>query len=82
MFSSCKELTGKSLVGHLLKDGSWLEEGVDGPQAGLQAWIRVSVGMLRLLLGFDPFGLSVWRCWAKGQNLWYPQCHPFSGRGV
>ena len=29
MFLSCKESAGKSLVGHLLKDGSWLEEGVD-----------------------------------------------------
>ena len=46
MFSSCKESDGKSLVGHLLKDGNELEEGIDSPQAGLQAWIRVRVRVL------------------------------------
>ena len=65
MFSSCKETTIKSLADHLLIDGSWLEEGVDSPQAGLQAWIRVRVGMLGPLLGFDSFELSKWRRWAK-----------------
>ena len=29
MFSSCKELAWKSLADDLLKDDSWLEEGVD-----------------------------------------------------
>ena len=29
MFSSFKESAGKSLAGHLLKDGSRLKEGVD-----------------------------------------------------
>ena len=55
MFSSCKESIGKSLADHLLKDGSWLEEGVDSPQVGLQAWIRVCVGMLGPILDFDSF---------------------------
>ena len=62
MFSSCMESAIKSLVDHLLKDGSCLEKGVDSPQARLQAWIRVHVGMLGPLLGFDPFELSKWRC--------------------
>ena len=38
---------------------------MDSPQSGLQAWFRVHVGMLKPLLGFDPFGSSEWRCWAK-----------------
>ena len=62
MFSSYKESVGKSLAGHLLKGGSRLEEDVDSPQAGLQARIRVRVGMLRPLLGFDPFRPFEWRC--------------------
>ena len=61
MFSSCKELVEKSLAGHLVKDGNRLEEGVYNPQAGLQACIRVRVGMLGPLLGFDLFGPSGWR---------------------
>ena len=65
MFSSCKESAGKSLTDHLLKDGSRLEDCVDSPQAGLQAWIRVHVGMLEPLLGFNLFGPYEWRCWAK-----------------
>ena len=65
MFSSYKESVGKSLVDHLLKDGNRLEEDVDSPQAGLQARICVRVGMFGPLLGFDPFGPSEWRCWAK-----------------
>ena len=65
MFSSCKESAGKSLVDHLVKDGSRLEEGVYNPQAGLQAYIRVRVGMLGPLLGFDPFGPSRWRHWGN-----------------
>ena len=65
MFSSCKESTGKSLADHLPKDGSRLIEGIDSPQAGLQAWIRVRVKMLGPLLGFDSFGHFEWRCWAK-----------------
>ena len=65
MFLSCKESVGKSLADHLLKDGSQLEEGVDKPQAGLQAWICVRVGMLGPLLGFDSFGPFEWRWWAK-----------------
>ena len=65
MFSSCKESAGKSLANHLLKDGSRLEEGIGSPQDGLQAWIHVRLGMLGPLLGFDPFGPSEWRCWAK-----------------
>ena len=51
MFSSCKESVRKSLIDHLLKDGSRLEDGVpgpfmcsDSPQTELQAWIRVRVG--------------------------------------
>ena len=31
MFSSCKGSADGSLAGHLLKDGSRLEEGVSGP---------------------------------------------------
>ena len=65
MFSSCKESAGKSLAYHLLKDVSRLEDCVDSPQAGLQAWILVRVGMLGPLLGFDPFGPYEWRCLAK-----------------
>ena len=65
MFSSCKELTGKPLADHLIKGGSWLEDCVNIPQAGLQAWIRVHVGMLGPLLGFDSFGPFEWRCWSK-----------------
>ena len=65
MFSSYKELAEKSLAIHLLKDGSRLEDCVDSPQAGLQAWIRVHVGMCGLLLGFDLFGPFEWICWAK-----------------
>ena len=65
MFSSCKELAKKSLAGHLLNDGSRLEDCVDSPQAGLQAWIRVRVGMLGPLLDFDPFRSYEWICWAK-----------------
>ena len=58
MFSSCKESAGKSLADHLIKDGSWLKDCVGSPQAGLQAWICVHVGMLGPLLGLDPFGPS------------------------
>ena len=56
MLSSCKESVEKSLADHLLKDGSQLEDCVDSPQAGLQAWIRVRVGMFGPLLGFYLFG--------------------------
>ena len=65
MFSSCKESIGKSLADHLLKYGSQLEDCVDSPQARLQAWTLVRVGMLGPLLGFDPFGPLGWRCWVK-----------------
>ena len=58
MFSSCKESDGKSLAGHLLKDGNGLEEAMDSTQAGLHAWIRVRVWVFGPFLGFDPFGPS------------------------
>ena len=37
MFLSCKGSVGKSLDGHLLRDGSWLEEGVQPARRGC-AW--------------------------------------------
>ena len=58
MFSTCKESTKKSLVDHLLKDDSRLEDCVDSPHAELQVWILIRVGILAPLLGFDPFGSS------------------------
>ena len=57
MFSSCKESTGKSLADHLPKDGSRLIEGIDSPQAGLQAWIRVRVKMLGLFWALIRLGI-------------------------
>ena len=65
MFSNCKESAGRSLVGRLIKDGSQPEDCVGSPQARLQAWIRVRVGMLGPLLSLDPFRPSERRCWAK-----------------
>ena len=49
MFSSYKESAEKLLADHLLKGDSRLEDCVDSPQTGLQAWVHVRVGM------FGPF---------------------------
>ena len=53
------------MVDHLLKGDNLLEDCVDSPQTRLQAWVHVRVGMLRHLLGFNSFGPSKWRRWAK-----------------
>ena len=46
MFSSCMELVGKSLVGHLLKDGGWFEEGVDVHRLGFRLVSLFAEGLL------------------------------------
>ena len=43
MFLSYKGLVGKSLVGHLLRDGSRLEEGVQPIRRG-HAWAFAIIG--------------------------------------
>ena len=43
MFLSCKGSFGKSLAGHLLRDGNRLEEGVQPARRG-HAWAFVVIG--------------------------------------
>ena len=78
--SIVKESVGKSLVGHLFKDGGRLEEGIDAHRPDFRPRIHVHVRRFWPLLGFDPF----WPFYVEmlGQNPWYPQCPHFSICGV
>ena len=58
--SIVKESVGKSLAGHLFKDG----------RPEFRPGSMVMSGCLSLFwtlirLGFDPFGPSTWKCWVK-----------------
>ena len=57
MLLSCKRSAGKSLVGHILRDGSRLKEGVQSAIRG-RAWV-INPGGLYYLLDSPQAGLQV-----------------------